>query len=318
MLLHGAPERERYDKPAEAVSFYLKKRVPEGEKEIPIERYFTARERMKAMPRYSTVERSYLRNQTAANRADQESLASWTSLGPGNIGGRTRAMLIHPQEPNIIYAAGVAGGVWKSADGGSTWVPISDLMANIAVSSLAMDPKDPKVIYAGTGEGYFAGDSVQGAGIFRTTDGGTVWTRLDSTANKSDFFYVNDLVVSPNDSKRIYAATGNGVWRSIDGGETWSRVLPQTVLLGCLDLAIRTDQTTDYLFASCGSLTKATIYRNTDAAGAGTWNAVHTETDMGAHVPCHCTFEPECCLCADVLVICSGLTSTRCTLSFGP
>lgn len=281
MLLHGVPERERYDKPAEAVSFYRKKRVPEGENEIPIERYFTARERMKTMPRYSTAERRYLRNQAGTNRAEQEMLANWTSLGPGNIGGRTRAMVIHPQEPNIIYAAGVSGGVWKSTDGGSTWAPISDLMANISVNSLAMDPKDSKVIYAGTGEGYFAGDSVQGAGIFRTTDGGTVWTRLDSTANKTDFFYVNDLVVSPNDSKRLYAATGNGVWRSIDGGETWSRVLPQTVLLGCLDLAIRTDQTTDYIFASCGSLTKATIYRNTDAAGTGTWNAVHTETDMG-------------------------------------
>jgi photosystem II stability/assembly factor-like uncharacterized protein len=69
------------------------------------------------------------------------------------------------------------------------------------------------------------------------------------------------------------------VWRSLDGGATWNQALNPQVTGGCLDLAIRTDQATDYIFASCGTFQPATIYRNTDAAGA--WTAVHTEAGMG-------------------------------------
>jgi photosystem II stability/assembly factor-like uncharacterized protein len=68
----------------------------------------------------------------------------------------------------MMYAAGVGGGVWKTTDGGSSWNPLDDLMANIAVASLAMDPSNSSVLYAGTGEGFFNIDAIRGAGIFKT------------------------------------------------------------------------------------------------------------------------------------------------------
>lgn len=77
--------------------------------------------------------------------------ASWTALGPGNIGGRTRAIVVHPTDANILYTAGVSGGIWKSTDAGTTWQPLNDFMANMAVSTLAMDPNNANVLYAGTG-----------------------------------------------------------------------------------------------------------------------------------------------------------------------
>jgi hypothetical protein len=142
-------------------------------------------------------------------------------------------------------------------------------MANIAVCSLAMDPKNPNVIYAGAGEGYFNIDGSingrRGAGIFKTTDGGATWTRLASTTTE-DFYYVNDIVVSPANSQRLYAATGAGVFRSLDGGASWTRILnptkPSSATTGaggCLDLAIGADKASDYLFASCGTIISLAI-----------------------------------------------------------
>jgi uncharacterized protein (TIGR03437 family) len=185
-----------------------------------------------------------------------------------------------------MYAAGVSGGVWKTTDGGAAWTPLADLMANIAVCALAFDSQNPEVIYAGTGEGFFNYGGVRGAGVFKTANGGATWTHLSSTS-AADFHYVNDIVVSPHNPRRVYAATGTGVWRSLDGGASWARVLNpkdangEPVIGGCTDLAVRTDQPGDFLFAACAMFEQASVYRNTDAAGAGAWAAVHTEAQMG-------------------------------------
>ena len=144
-----------------------------------------------------------------------------------------------------------------------------------------MDPSNSGVLYAGTGEGVFNGDAVRGAGIFKTTDGGASWNHLAST-NNSSFHYVNDVVVSPNSSQRVYAATRTGGWRSLDGGGSWSQVLVPGTSNGCLDLVIRTDSANDVVFASCGgTFTDATVYRNPDAGGGGAWSASLTETGLG-------------------------------------
>jgi uncharacterized protein (TIGR03437 family) len=284
--LYGAqlerPEREskRADQPDKALQYYLQKRLPEGETALPVERYFEAMAEMQRMPLHSTADNRLLtRAELRAAEPDQGRLGTWTALGPGNVGGRTRAILIHPQDPQIMYAAGVAGGVWKSTNAGQSWTPLADLIANIAVCSLAFDPKNPNIIYAGTGEGFPNSDAVRGAGIFKTTDAGQTWTRLAATSgNNTNFFFVNDLVVSTNDSNRLYAATGTGVWRSLDAGENWTRVVTAN---SCQDLAARTDQPTDFLLAACGNLTQATVYRKTDAETAGTWDNVLSDPGMG-------------------------------------
>ncbi len=147
---------------------------------------------------------------------------SWTWLGPGNIGGRIRSILIHPSNVNVMWIGGVDGGVWKTLNGGTSWFPLNDFMANLAVVSLVMDPTDPNTIYAGTGEGASNADAVRGAGIFKTTDGGSTWTQLASTANSS-FYYVNRLSICPTNHLILLAATGTGIWRSTDGGSTWSQ-----------------------------------------------------------------------------------------------
>src|SRR4030095_10229046 len=193
-------------------------------------------------------------------------LDTWTYLGPGNIGGRTRVVKYHPTIKTTIFAAGVSGGIWRSDDDGGSWRPIAEGLSNLAVNTLVIDPKVPDVMYAGTGEGYLreevrgTGLPLRGSGIFVTRDGGSTWQRLPSTLT-DDFLWVNDLELGVADSRRLYAATRTGVWRSLDAGATWSDLLKTTVRGGCLDLAVRPDQQSDTLFASCGTYAQGTVYR---------------------------------------------------------
>ncbi|HEX5887611.1 MAG TPA: Ig-like domain-containing protein [Pyrinomonadaceae bacterium] len=310
-LFNGESEEEilRYDKPRESVEWYLQKRLPKGEKQLPVERYYAAKEKIKKMKRFSTrgnknlppaqeseelledgFEDPEFPGGTGGGGAGDGSastsgvLGTWQSIGPGNVGGRTRALVIDPVDPNVIYAAGVAGGIWKTTNGGSSWAPLNDFLANIAVTVLAMDPTDHNTLYAGTGEGFFNADGVRGAGIFKTNDGGAHWTRLASTASNTNFFFVNDIVVSNANSQHVYAATRTGVWRSLDGGTSWTQAIVSNAANGAngaMDLVMRTDQATDYIFAAVGTFSRSHIFRNVDAGGAGTWEDVYSEVNMG-------------------------------------
>ncbi len=297
------PEPRPFDDPEGAEAYYLERRVPAGQKRLPRERYAAARQRIDAMPEYSTQLDQYVNVKASAAGRDNDTLAqgttlgAWSFLGPGNIGGRTRAILIHPTSPNIMYAAGVAGGVWKSTDAGASWFPLNDLMANLSVSALAFALTDPNIIYAGTGEGFYNTDAQRGNGIFKTIDGGSNWTHL-TTTDIPEIYRVNDLVVSKTDANRVYAATRFGVFRTTDGGANWTHILnPDNDLGGvdgslrnggCSDIALRMDGgvSTDYMFVACGGMNfrdpAARIYRLTDA-GAATpaFTTVFTEANMG-------------------------------------
>lgn len=148
--------------------------------------------------------------------------ASWSWIGPGNIGGRVRSIVINPSDPNIMYAGSVSGGIWKTTDGAASWQIMDDFMANMAVATLVMDPTDPNTIYAGTGEGFYNADGIRGAGVFKTTNGGTTWTQIASTAN-SNWYYVNRLAISPTNNQVLLAATRSGIFRTADGGASWTQ-----------------------------------------------------------------------------------------------
>ena len=116
-----------------------------------------------------------------------------------------------------LWAAGVAGGIWFNndiTDINSSWQNVDDFMANLAITTLAYDPTNTQIFYAGTGEGFFNGDAVRGAGIFKSTDGGSSWALISDTET-SDFNYVQKVVVAGTGT--VLAATRTGIFRSTDG-----------------------------------------------------------------------------------------------------
>ncbi|MFG0273859.1 MAG: hypothetical protein ACF8QF_02255 [Phycisphaerales bacterium] len=271
----------KFDQPGEAAAFFMAQRLAPGQDAYPLEQVIDALRAVR--------ERAALRS--AEHPGD---ITSWDPLGPGNIGGRTRALAIDPATPTTMYAAGVNGGVWQSTDAGASWAPLDDFLPNIAVSTIAIDATNTDILYAGTGEGVGGSSTFpRGLGIFKSTDGGVTWTLLDGTVNgvpAGAFHYVNKIVISPNDAARLYAATRTGVWRSLDAGASWALVLANPRYLsgaqqtngcsvGALDLVVRSDTNPDTLLAAFGSFEKDGLYRSTD--GGDTWSEIVTGANQG-------------------------------------
>jgi uncharacterized protein (TIGR03437 family) len=179
----------------------------------------------------------------------------WTFNGPysaagtsaGITSGRVSAVLVDPRNANTIYAAGAQGGVWKSTDGGNTWTPLTDNQPTLAIGSLAFDPSNPDIIYAGTGEETLAryidieaayGGSYYGAGVLKSTDRGATWT-LNPGPFAGPFgptFFdggarIGSIAVQPTNGQVLLLSadlnnpTKSGIYRSTDGGVTWTLVL---------------------------------------------------------------------------------------------
>ncbi|MTI20307.1 PKD domain-containing protein, partial [Fulvivirga sp. RKSG066] len=161
----------------------------------------------------------------------------WDERGPNNVGGRTRALIWDPNDitGKKVFSGTVAGGLWYNndiTDVDSEWQNIDDFMANLSISTLAYDPNNTQVFYAGTGLGFTG--RLRGAGIWKSTDGGTSWNQITSTDN-SDFYYTQKIVIT--NTSRIFAltaaleiqdivqGTNPGLRYSDDGGITWNTAI---------------------------------------------------------------------------------------------
>jgi PKD repeat protein len=147
---------------------------------------------------------------------DYELTGSWSA---GH--GRVNEIVVDPNDPNTIYVGAPAGGIWKSTDVGQTWEVLNDDMGVIGVSAIAIDPSNSNVIYIGTGDDD-AGDNPS-IGVMKTIDGGVNWntTGLVITGSAK----ISKLLIDPDNTQTIYAATDNGLFKSIDGGDVFTSIL---------------------------------------------------------------------------------------------
>jgi len=179
----------------------------------------------------------------------RDALAAWTLRGPTNIGGRITDLVVDPRDQDVAYAGAAEGGVMRTVDGGQSWDLVFDDQASLAIGAVALDPVNPDIVYAGTGEVNPGGGSVAygGTGLYRSRDRGDTWEPL----GLEDTGSIGRIVIDPVDPDRIYvAAMGHlwspgpdrGVYRTLDGGLTWQRVLSVDDTTGCVDLILRPDQ----------------------------------------------------------------------------
>jgi photosystem II stability/assembly factor-like uncharacterized protein len=166
-----------------------------------------------------------------------EPASFWDSASVGGSSGRATAVVVDPRNYQVVYLGTAGGGVWKTKDGGQNWTPLTDNQPSLAIGSLALDPSNPDIIYAGTGEENFSGDSYSGAGVLKSTDAGASWTVLAS-GFVGTTSHIGPIAVDPSNGQVVLAAvgtfggsgplggTGGGIIRSSDGGTSWTTVIP--------------------------------------------------------------------------------------------
>ncbi|MEI8201659.1 MAG: T9SS type A sorting domain-containing protein [Bacteroidota bacterium] len=184
----------------------------------------------------------------------------WEEMGPNNVGGRCRAILFDVNNPSIMYAGGVGGGLWRSTTSGTSWVKVVGISDNLAVTSIAQAPTGE--IYVGTGEGLAQPSGINfntgqvGGGIYKSTDGinyavlPNAKPTLPITSgniNSINWALINRMAVSPVTGV-IYAATTNALKMSSDGGTTWKSAKGMNGPLlatigGCTDVKAASDGT---------------------------------------------------------------------------
>src|SRR5712692_9080545 len=188
--------------------------------------------------------------------------ATISGLGARNIGsaamsGRISA-IAGTHEPSgkiTLFVGAASGGVWKSDDGGTRYRPVFDEQPVQSIGAIALDPKNAKNVWVGTGESWTRNSSSIGDGIYKSTDGGETWTHAGLEKSER----IAKIAVSPKDSDTVFAAvpgalwsdsTDRGLYKTSDGGKTWTQILNGPNLsTGCTAIAI--DPTNpDIMFAA--------------------------------------------------------------------
>jgi len=211
---------------------------------------------------------------------------NWTAMGPNNIAGRMLTIAWHPTNTNIIYVGAASGGLWKTTNGGTSWLPLTDDLPSLAIGSVALDPSNLNTVYIGTGEGAYNVDAVLGAGILKSTDAGSTWNTTGMSWTQSQGRAINKLIVHPTNSQILWCATniwsgGGGVYKSTDGGSSWTRYLSGDTK----DLIIHPDSA-NVLYAAIGypwGGSSNGVYKSED--GGATWtlrsSGLPSATSMG-------------------------------------
>jgi photosystem II stability/assembly factor-like uncharacterized protein len=161
---------------------------------------------------------------------------SISGLGARNIGsatmsGRIAALTAVKENGRLtVYIGAATGGVWKSVNGGTTFKPVFDKQTAQSIGAIAVDPRNPKTIWAGTGESWTRNSVSVGDGIYKSTDGGETWSNM----GLKDSERIAKILIDPNDSNTVYACVPGKLWsdsedrglyKTTDGGTTWNKIL---------------------------------------------------------------------------------------------
>jgi photosystem II stability/assembly factor-like uncharacterized protein len=230
----------------------------------------------------------------------------WVSIGPAPIGflsggaplsGRIATVAVVSNDLNHWFIGAAQGGVWETRDAGTTWSPRTDSQASLAMGAIALAPGNPRIIYAGTGEGVDSGDAYAGMGLLKSTDGGTNWQLLGTNVFARASF--RDIKVSPAEPNLVLAATVRGIagvsssllpspppvgiYKSTDGGTNWSLTLNANIAVQGGGWCIQSHPA-DFSrqYASAGNVSVPPVdgvYRSTDTGDtwqliSGPWTAL--------------------------------------------
>lgn len=203
------------------------------------------------------------------------------SIGPAFTSGRIADLAVHPNK-RTWYAAAASGGVWKTENAGTTWTPIFDAQASYSIGAVVLDPKNPEVVWVGTGENNAQRSVSFGDGVYKSEDGGRTWKNMGLRQSE----HIGKIVIDPRDSKVVYVAAQGPLWaeggerglyKTTDGGLTWTKILGGAKWAGVNEVELD-PRNPDILVAS-------TWQRHRHVWGylaGGPESALHRSTDGGA------------------------------------
>src|SRR2546425_3038944 len=176
--------------------------------------------------------------------------ATISGLGARNIGsaamsGRIAALAaVHEGARLTVYVGAASGGVWKSVNGGTTFKPVFDRQAVQSIGAVTIDPKNPRVVWVGTGEAWTRNSTSIGDGVYKSVDGGENWTNVGLRESER----IAKILVDPTEPNTVYVCVpgklwsdsdARGVYKTTDGGKTWTKVLKGANLsTGCSMLSM--------------------------------------------------------------------------------
>lgn len=124
------------------------------------------------------------------------------SIGPSVTGGRVGDFAVDPENPSRYFAAVASGGLWLTENAGVTWKPVFDSQGSYSIGCVTLDPKNPNIVWVGTGENNSQRSVAYGDGVYKSTDGGKTWTNVGLKASE----HIGMILIDPRDSNVIWVA----------------------------------------------------------------------------------------------------------------
>jgi photosystem II stability/assembly factor-like uncharacterized protein len=221
----------------------------------------------------------------------------WRNIGPAFTSGRIADFAVNPQNHNEYYVAAASGNIWKTTNNGITFDPVFDSYGAYSLGCLAIDPNNPFVVWAGTGENNHQRALGYGDGVYKTIDGGKSWKNM----GLKDSRQIGGIVIDPRNSNIIFVAAEGSVWgsggdrglyKSLDGGKTWKKILNISENTGVNNIIFdprnpdvmyaTSEQRRRHVFTKIGGGPETSVYKSIDAGE--TWDKIISglpTTDMG-------------------------------------
>ena len=165
-----------------------------------------------------------IKNRSINKRSGSPIFDTIIEVGPVSVGGRTRGLWIDPENDQHLLAGGISGGIWRSENKGSSWVPVNEHEVSMMPSCITSNPFNHNIIYYGTGESRANSADVSGNGVFKSTNRGQSFQQLASTEGLAGMDEIWDIEHSLDDSNTVFVGTNSqGLYRSSDAGKTWEK-----------------------------------------------------------------------------------------------